>query len=85
MLIVYLIFRKVLNRFLGYFLKIGLLSLLIGIVWDFIAINFGVWYFPAETNLGLIIFGIPIEEFLFFSLISVWMSMLTVIASRYKK
>ncbi len=35
-----------------------------GYIWDYLAIKDGIWYFP--NVIGLWIFGIPLEEWLFF-------------------
>lgn len=41
------------------------ISLIGGFIWDSIAIHFNIWGFPNENVIGWI-FGIPVEEYIFF-------------------
>ena len=49
-------------------------AILIGSVWDYIAISRGIWFYGVGGNkiLGYDILGIPIEDFLFFFMIPPW-------------
>ena len=40
-----------------------------GIIWDFYATYRSHWIFPGPGLIGLRIFGLPIEEFLFFLIV----------------
>ena len=42
---------------------------LIGVVWDYFATYRNHWVFPGSGLLGLRIYGLPIEEFMFFLII----------------
>lgn len=56
------------------FISVALL-LVIGFVWDYMSVSFGVWFFAPGT---LAILGLPVEEWLFISLSSYLMSLVTV-------
>jgi lycopene cyclase domain-containing protein len=42
---------------------------IVGIIWDYFAIYRQNWIFPGNGLVGLRIFGLPIEEFLFFLIV----------------
>jgi len=77
--VLYLSFRKVLKPYKKVFIYVAILSVVFATFWDIIATWLTVWYFPPEKNLGLIIFNLPLEEFLFMIFVSIWISMLTAV------
>lgn len=48
------------------FLKASVLVAVPFIIWDALFTKFGIWWFNTDYTLGLTIFGLPIEEGLFF-------------------
>ena len=55
------------NRHFGAFLKASTLVAIPFILWDVLFTHMGVWWFDTSYTLGLTIFGLPLEEWLFFS------------------
>ncbi|MBI2029494.1 lycopene cyclase domain-containing protein [Candidatus Gottesmanbacteria bacterium] len=53
------------------------------IPWDIHAIQTRIWHFPKDTNLGILIFSIPVEEFLFMMTITLMVASITIVA-KYK-
>lgn len=53
------------KHFLAYF-KAGTLVAIPFIAWDIWFTSLGVWWFNTDYTLGLVIFGLPLEEWLFF-------------------
>jgi len=74
-----IIFRKVLIKYTKIIIFIAGISAIFGIVWDIVAVNFGAWYFPRGTNLGIIIVNFPFEEILFTISVSIWIVVVTII------
>jgi 15-cis-phytoene synthase/lycopene beta-cyclase len=40
-------------------------ALIFSLPWDYWAIKTNVWFFPAEKIVGVWMFGVPLEEYLF--------------------
>src|SRR3989344_9626467 len=49
-------------------------SLLFAIPWDIIAVNENIWYFTEPEIIGIWIFNLPIEEYLFIFLLTFFVS-----------
>lgn len=58
-------------------------ALVFSVPWDLLAVNTKIWSFPRETNLGIYIGILPLEEYLFIIFITLLVSCLTIIA-KYK-
>lgn len=58
--------RILFNRHFGAFLKSAILAAIPFIAWDVWFTTKGVWWFNTNYTLGLIIAGLPLEEWLFF-------------------
>ncbi|AQW96719.1 lycopene cyclase domain-containing protein [Elizabethkingia anophelis] len=54
------------NRFFGIFLLSSTIVAIPFILWDVWFTKMGVWWFDTEYTLGIIIAGLPLEEWLFF-------------------
>lgn len=54
------------NRYFGAFLKSAVLVAIPFIVWDIWFTARGVWWFNTDYTLGIVIAGLPLEEWLFF-------------------
>lgn len=63
-----LIKLKVLRRLI---IEVGITGCIIGGIWDNIAMNIQeIWFFNPDKILGIWIAGLPLEEWLFFFLVS---------------
>lgn len=56
---------------------------MISTLWDIHAIQNNIWFFPRGGHLGIYIYTIPIEEFLFMATVTLMVSSITIIA-KYK-
>jgi len=83
--VLWLKFWKLLSKFKRDFIFIVVASLAFGVVWDFIAIETGAWFFPQEKILGVWILNVPLEEWLFIISFSFIISNLTIILKRRLK
>jgi lycopene cyclase domain-containing protein len=54
-------------------------ALVFSIPWDWWAIRTKVWVFPSDTNLGVWIGGLPLEEYLFIIFVTLLVSSLTLV------
>lgn len=63
------IYRDVFVNHWRIFPAVIIITLAIGIPWDYFGIKEGVWFFPGI--MGIWIFGIPLEEYLFFVSIAI--------------
>lgn len=54
------------NRYFGAFIKAAILVAIPFILWDIWFTAKGVWWFNTDYTLGLVIAGLPLEEWLFF-------------------
>lgn len=65
------------KRFRGVLVKVALIGIVVGGVWDYIAVNcLKLWSFNPDTLIGIWFCGLPLEEWLFFSLVSMAVSTL---------
>jgi lycopene cyclase domain-containing protein len=61
----YVLYKK--RWLVGSAIKIGITGLLIGFPWDYIAVQKGWWIYPkSQYFLGIYVFGLPVEEFIFY-------------------
>jgi len=61
---------------------VGLLGLPIGFIWDYIAVNvLSIWSFNPQRILGAWFFGIPLEEYMFFVLVTMMAATVTLLIS----
>ena len=61
---------------------VGLLGLPVGFIWDYIAVNvLSIWAFNPTKIIGIWIFGLPIEEYMFFVLTSMMIATSTLLIS----
>ena len=54
-------------------------ALLFSIPWDLWAIGTHIWIFPPENIVGIWLFGIPLEEYLFITTVTVEICTLTLV------
>lgn len=58
--------RLLFNQYFGTFIKAAILGAIPFIAWDVWFTSKGVWWFNTDYTLGIVIAGLPIEEWLFF-------------------
>ena len=49
-------------------------SLVFSIPWDIWAVRTQIWHFPSDTNIGLWIGGLPLEEYFFMIFVTLLVS-----------
>jgi lycopene cyclase domain-containing protein len=60
-------------------------SLVVGFFWDLVARYYDIWYFPSTRILGIKLAGLPIEEYLFYISMSLFIASLTsILHYKYK-
>ena len=66
---------------------VGLLAIPIGFIWDYISVNvLQLWAFNQAKIIGIWIFGLPLEEYMFFVLTSMMTATVTLsISERTQK
>ena len=57
-------------------------SLVFSVPWDYWAIRTQIWIFPADTNLGIWIGGLPLEEYFFIVFVTLLASTITLLLKR---
>lgn len=61
----YILYKK--RWLVGPAIKTGIIGLLIGLPWDYFAVQRGWWVYPkSQYYLGIYFLGLPIEEFIFY-------------------
>ena len=60
-----------------------LLALIFSIPWDIWAVETQIWLFPADTNIGVWIAGLPLEQYLFMVLVTLLLSTITLILKKH--
>lgn len=58
--------RLLFSHYFGIFIKAAVIVAVPFIIWDIIFTARGVWWFDTDYTLGLVIAGLPLEEWLFF-------------------
>jgi lycopene cyclase domain-containing protein len=54
-------------------------ALVFSVPWDIWSVRANVWVFPPDTNIGIIIGGLPLEEYLFFIFAALFVASLTLV------
>lgn len=54
-------------------------ALVFSVPWDVLAVRTQIWLFPKEGNLGIWIFGLPLEEYLFMVFVTLLVSTVTIV------
>ena len=65
---------KYLSQYKKTFLYCIIWALIFSIPWDIWAVKAQIWNFPQDTNIGLWIGGLPIEEYFFMVFVTVLIS-----------
>lgn len=61
-------------------------ALVFSIPWDIHAVQTKIWYFPKDTNLGIFLLSLPIEEHLFITTVTLMVASITIVAKyRFNK
>lgn len=59
-------------------------AFIFSIPWDILAVKNNIWFFPKEGNMGIFIAGLPIKEYLFMFIVTLFISTLTILI-KYRK
>jgi lycopene cyclase domain-containing protein len=59
-------------------------ALVFSIPWDIFAVTNHLWFFPKEGNIGFLILGLPIEEYLFMTTVTLLIGSITILV-KYRK
>lgn len=78
-MVLWLLFFKILKKYWKSILYAMFFALLFSIPWDILALRNQIWYFPKEGNLGILISGLPVEEFLFMTLFTLYVATVTIV------
>lgn len=54
-------------------------ALVFSVPWDLWAVRVKVWLFPADTNIGIILGSLPLEEYLFIVFVTLLVSTFTLL------
>lgn len=54
-------------------------SIIFSFPWDYIASHEKIWYFTKPYILGIVFFGIPLEEWLFYTFVTILFASITVL------
>ena len=73
---------KYLARYKKTFLSCIGWALAFSIPWDLWAVQAQIWLFPQDTNIGLGIGGLPLEEYLFMIFVTMLISTITLLIKR---
>ncbi|MBI2547487.1 MAG: lycopene cyclase domain-containing protein [Candidatus Aenigmarchaeota archaeon] len=60
-------------------------ALVFSIPWDYLALKTGMWNFPKENNIGILLAGLPLEEFLFIIFVTLEVSTITLVLKKRVK
>ena len=81
-----IVFRKTLRTYHTPILLAPIGALVFSFPWDYISIQENIWYFREPYIAGIWLFGLPIEEWLFITLVTLLFATTAVIVwSRYGK
>lgn len=56
---------KTIKKYFQVYLVTTIGCFLLGFLWDFYAINLGIWYYPQEGVSGISLLTLPVEELIF--------------------
>jgi len=72
------------KRYYKILIAVPIFSVIFSIFWDFLAVYLGVWYFPPDKNIGIIVLNFPFEEILFMILVSLFIALTTIVIMERK-
>lgn len=73
-------YRKILRDYYEVLILCVLGAFTFSTPWDLAAVERGIWYFPEKNMVGVWILGLPIEEYLFYALVTLLVSTTTLIS-----
>ena len=82
LLILWVVNWKYLSRYKKTFLYCIEWALLFSIPWDIWAVKVQIWLFPQDTNIGLWIGGLPLEEYFFIIFVTMLISTIVLLLRR---
>ena len=82
LLVLWILNWQYLSRYKQTFLYCIGFALLFSVPWDILAVQTQIWQFPQDTNLGIWISGLPLEEYLFMIFVTLLISTTTLLIKR---
>ena len=79
LIILWIIKFKILKKYVSAHLFTILCSILCSAPWDYISIKKGIWYFTEPEILGIWFLGLPLEEWMFITFVSLFICSGTVL------
>lgn len=73
---------KYLSQYKKTFLYCIIWALIFSIPWDIWAVRVDIWHFPADTNIGILIGGLPVEEYFFMIFVTMLVSTITLLLKK---
>ena len=74
---------KYLSQYKKTFLYCVIWALIFSIPWDIWAIRTDIWRFPADTNIGVLIGGLPLEEYFFMIFVTMLVSTVVLLLRKF--
>lgn len=74
LIVMWVVNWRYLSKYRKTFLYCIIWALIFSIPWDIWAVKSQIWIFPADTNLGVIINGLPLEEYFFMIFVTMLIS-----------
>lgn len=81
--VIWMVSFELLWRYKITMLHVMVFSLIFSVPWDIFAIRNEIWFFPPESNIGVVIGSLPLEEYLFMVTVGLMVASVTVVA-KYK-
>ena len=74
---------KYLSQYKKTFLYCVIWALIFSIPWDIWAVRADIWRFPQDTNIGVLICGLPLEEYFFMIFVTMLVSTVVLLLKKY--
>jgi len=58
-------------------------AFIFSIPWDIWAVRADIWHFPSDTNIGVLIGGLPLEEYFFMAFVTILISTVVLLLKKY--
>jgi lycopene cyclase domain-containing protein len=78
-----IIYHKILLKYPITYIKVIIGSLIVGVIWDYVAVWGRIWEYPDNCCIGAEIYRLPVDEFIWITSAAVLISMVTLIIRSY--
>jgi len=79
LVILWLSFARVFKNYLPVFALCIIGSIIFSFPWDYLVIKERIWYFTAPFIIGVALFGVPIENLLFYIFVTILFTCITIL------